>query len=143
MAISKDAVCVHDFLCESASEGLSKLLLFESFVLMPFCLGARYNPSKGGFFWPDDTAVVYSSWNKGEPRFGLDCSIMVNRKGWGTERCDMERNYICKIGELTYSLLQKCYRGFSEQRNRERKEVKHSFPFSNKLQILTLFYMGE
>ena len=30
--------------------------------------------------------------------FGLDCSLMINRKGWGTERCDMERNYICKKG---------------------------------------------
>ena len=96
-----------DFLCESTSEGLSKLRLFESFALLvlPFCLGARYDPRKGGFFWLDDTAVVYNSWNKGEPRFGLDCSIMVNRKGWGTERCDMERSYICKRGELTCSLL--------------------------------------
>lgn len=93
------------FLCESTSEGLSKLRPFESFALLFFCLGARYNPRKGGFFWLDDTAVVYSSWNKGEPRFGLDCSIMVNRKGWGTERCDMERSYICKRGELTCSLL--------------------------------------
>ncbi|XP_015775659.1 PREDICTED: CD209 antigen-like protein 2 [Acropora digitifera] len=80
---------------------LEKRNLYNMF----YWLGARYNPRKGGFFWPDDTAVVYSSWNKGEPRFGLDCSIMVNRKGWGTERCDMERSYICKRGELTYSLL--------------------------------------
>ncbi|XP_067040328.1 uncharacterized protein [Acropora muricata] len=71
---------------------LEKRNLYNMF----YWLGARYNPRKGGFFWLDDTAVVYSSWNKGEPRFGLDCSIMVNRKGWGTERCDMERSYICK-----------------------------------------------
>ena len=63
-----------------------------------FLLGAKYSPSKGSFLWPDGKAVVYNSWNPGEPRFGLDCSLMINRKGWGTERCDMERNYICKKG---------------------------------------------
>ncbi|KAM7437913.1 hypothetical protein ABFA07_012522 [Porites harrisoni] len=61
-----------------------------------YWLGAKYSPSKGSFLWPDGKAVVYNSWNPGEPRFGLDCSLMINRKGWGTERCDMERNYICK-----------------------------------------------
>jgi len=94
-----------DFLCESTSEGLSNYDFSSHLRYCFFCLGARYNPRKGGFFWLDDTAVVYSSWNQGEPRFGLDCSIMVNRKGWGTERCDMERSYICKRGEPTYSLL--------------------------------------
>ena len=70
---------------------------FFTFFLSP---GLKYSPSKGGFFWPDDKALDYNSWNPGEPRFGLDCSVMLNRKGWGTERCDMERSFICKKGEL-------------------------------------------
>ena len=67
-----------------------------------FLLGANYSPSKGSFLWPDGNAVVYNSWNPGEPGFGLNCSLMTNRKGWGTERCDMERNYICmkKVRQL-------------------------------------------
>lgn len=65
-------------------------------------LGAKYSPSKGNLTWPDDTEVVYNAWNPGEPRFGLDCSLMVNRKGWGTDRCDMERSYICKKGGEGY-----------------------------------------
>lgn len=73
-----------------------------------YWLGAKYSPSKGNFAWPDDTEVVYNAWNPGEPRFGLDCSLMMNRKGWGTDRCDMERSYICK----------------KELKNYKRSEVK-------------------
>ena len=69
---------------------------------MCYFLGAKYSPSKGNFAWPDDTEVVYNAWNPGEPRFGLDCSLMMNRKGWGTDRCDMERSYICKKGRLLW-----------------------------------------
>lgn len=61
-----------------------------------YWLGAKYSPSRGNFIWPDDTDVVYSAWNPGEPRFGLDCTLMLNRKGWGSDRCDMDRSYICK-----------------------------------------------
>ena len=74
-------------------------------------LGAKYSSSKGGFFWPDDTAVDYSSWNAGEPRFGLDCSLMVNKKGWGTERCDMKRSYICKKGDFPANFYLFIYKG--------------------------------
>ncbi|PFX18966.1 Zinc metalloproteinase nas-13 [Stylophora pistillata] len=63
-----------------------------------YWLSAKYSPSRGNFIWPDDTDVVYSAWNPGEPRFGLDCTLMLNRKGWGTDRCDMDRSYICKRG---------------------------------------------
>ena len=28
----------------------------------------------------------------------MDCSLMMNKKGWGTDRCDMDRGYICKKG---------------------------------------------
>ncbi|KAL9972526.1 hypothetical protein ACROYT_G018849 [Oculina patagonica] len=75
---------------------------------MFYWLGAKYSPSKGNFIWPDETEVVYNAWNPGEPRFGLDCALMVNRKGWGTDRCDMERSYICK----------------KELKNYKRSEVK-------------------
>lgn len=79
----------------------SKLFLSHSTANVPLFLGAKYSPSKGNFAWPDDTEVAYNAWNPGEPRFGLDCSLMMNRKGWGTDRCDMERSYICKKGGLS------------------------------------------
>lgn len=77
----------------------SKLFLSLNTVNL-LLLGAKYSPSKGNFAWPDNTEVVYNAWNPGEPRFGMDCSLMMNRKGWGTDRCDMERSYICKKGGL-------------------------------------------
>ncbi|KAJ7392901.1 hypothetical protein OS493_008138 [Desmophyllum pertusum] len=69
---------------------------------MFYWLGAKYSPSKGSFLWPDATEVVYNAWSQGEPRFGLDCALMMNREGWGTDRCDMERSYICKRELKTY-----------------------------------------
>jgi len=79
----------------------SKLFLSLNMANALF-LGAKYSPSKGNFAWLDDTEVVYNAWNPGEPRFGLDCSLMMNRKGWGTDRCDMERSFICKKGRLLW-----------------------------------------
>lgn len=63
-------------------------------------LGVKYSLSKGNFVWFDDIEVVYNVWNLGEFWFGLDCFLMMNRKGWGIDRCDMEWSYICKKGGL-------------------------------------------
>lgn len=70
--------------------------------------GAEYHPIDGAFKWvSDDTSIEFNDWKKGEPRFGMDCAIMLNRKNWGTDQCAMERNYICKKGNNNINKLSK------------------------------------
>lgn len=63
-----------------------------------FNTGAQYSPTDGEFTWMDGTSIQYSDWKKGEPRFGMDCTILFNDKNWGTDQCLMGRAFICKKG---------------------------------------------
>lgn len=75
--------------------------------------GAKYNSSAGDFMWADDTSIDFNAWKKGEPRWGLDCAILMNHQKWGTDSCSSKRPSVCKIGKLSES--------FNEKKHEKRK----------------------
>ena len=60
-------------------------------------LGAYYHSADGDFYWIDDDEVKYKDWAKGEPRWNVDCALMIHKKKWGTDTCMTQRKYICKM----------------------------------------------
>ena len=58
--------------------------------------GAYYHSGDGDFYWVDDGIVKYSDWGKNEPRWNVDCALLVHREKWGTDRCLVPRRSICK-----------------------------------------------
>ena len=68
-----------------------------------FETGAYYHGGDGDFFWVDDTALKYKDWKEGEPRWNVNCALMIHRRQWGTDNCTVKRRYICKK-EIDYVL---------------------------------------
>ena len=68
-----------------------------------FETGAYYHGGDGDFFWVDDTALKYEDWKEGEPRWNVNCALMIHRRQWGTDNCTVKRRYICKK-EIDYVL---------------------------------------
>ncbi|XP_028414660.1 uncharacterized protein LOC114537762 [Dendronephthya gigantea] len=64
--------------------------------LVYYWLGAYYHAADGDFYWVDDSRMKYNDWKTGEPRWNVNCALMIHREQWGTDVCTVGRRFICK-----------------------------------------------